>query len=155
MTTLKKLERARASDLSVNQLTLTELQAEVGRRIKVLEKQRQELLAKLTTLESELEAVGALTERTVAGIVGLHNGDGGGGRMKAEDYARAVGLTLKPGKVYSTTELCDALVQAGFNAKKTTLSQGMATWLVEEGILEDKGKRGRANVYVLATAEAE
>ncbi|NNE43380.1 MAG: hypothetical protein HKN12_04160 [Gemmatimonadetes bacterium] len=59
MPEVRRLQRVRpSSDLSVSQLTLNELQAELGRRVQNLQKQREELLAKLDEVDRELENVG-------------------------------------------------------------------------------------------------
>ena len=134
-------QRAR-TDLSVSQLTLSELQAELQRRIRVLQKKRESLLADLEVVERDL--------KTVSNGLDLNNDRPSTKRMSADDYQAAVPAALKLGKLYTTTEMHQALVDAGYNAKKNTLSQGMAAWLVDVGVLVRKGKKGKANLHALA-----
>ena len=144
--TIRRLERQRAAtNLTVRQLTITELQAEINRRVRALAKQRDEIRARLEELDREIAAIQSGTE------VGRANGESKK-RMSADDYADAVEAILEAGQVYTISTICERLVASGHNAKKSTMSQGMAAWLVEEKVLEDKGKRGRANQYALASA---
>lgn len=134
-------------------MTLTELQSEVKRRVSNLLKQKQELHDKLQAIEHELASVAELGDQTRGHLseADLASDNGHGKRrMSADDYAEGVRSVLETGVVYSTTELCNALVAAGYGAKKSTLTQGMAAHLVDSGVLVDKGKRGRSNQYELA-----
>ena len=141
--TVQRLERRRAAtEMSVSQLTLTELQAELNRRIHGLQRQREELLEKLAEIDRQIKAVGGAAEGSTAT---------GKQRMSAADYADAVQESLETGRPYSVTELCECLLSHGHNAKKSTLTQGMVAWLVDEGILEEQGKRGRARLYALVS----
>jgi hypothetical protein len=131
-------------------MTLSELQSEVQRRIGNLVKQRDDLQKQLASVEHEIAQVSGAN-----GIDAGLNGTGGASskRMSARDYQEAVLEVLSPGQTYSTTEICEALLEAGYNAKKTTMSQRMAGHLVEVGVLRDQGKEGRANQYILGGAE--
>ena len=151
---MSRLEKVRrVADLSVGQLTISELQRELQRRVAGLQQQREVLMGQMAEIDRQLAEIGALANgaaggalvdaAAVAGVVGRK-------RMSAEEYVEAVQHSLEPGEDYTTTELADALLAKGYNAKKNTLTQGMAAWLVEEGALVDKGKRGRANLYALA-----
>jgi hypothetical protein len=61
MPEVRRLQRVRpSSDLSVSQLTLNELRAELDRRVQNLQRQREELLSKLEDVDRELEAVGSV-----------------------------------------------------------------------------------------------
>ena len=86
---MNRLERVRSTnDLSVGQMTLTELQAEVRRRVQNLIKQRDELRERLAVIERELEKVAVAESSSVP--IGNINGGGGKKRMSADDYGSAV-----------------------------------------------------------------
>ncbi|MCC5822923.1 MAG: hypothetical protein LAT64_04640 [Phycisphaerales bacterium] len=122
-TTAKKRGSARASGGSLENLSVSELQAELNRRrrgVSRLERRREKLMAELADINAE-----------IAGMGGSLGGGGGRGRnnMTLPDALHQV----LNGTVMSVTEAADAVRAAGYHSNAANFRT-----MVNQALLKDK-----------------
>ena len=132
-----RVERVRRiGDLSVNQLSLQELQQELQRRVKNLQEQKQELLDKIDEINRELDAIG-----TMGGVEspGETNGREPGRRPRnAVPLADLLASVLME-KPLSTREASEAALEAGYRTTSRNFvnSVGVALHRDERFVKQD------------------
>ncbi|MHC4946953.1 MAG: hypothetical protein ACYTG1_01635 [Planctomycetota bacterium] len=98
----------------MGQLTLTELQAELSRRVENLHRQRDELLKKLEEIDNELETVGGIDAAQL--IQGASSVNGGGVRRRGRNARplREYLVEVLADSPRTTREAADAVLEMGY-----------------------------------------
>ena len=136
---VNRVERVRrVADLSVSQLSLRELHAELQRRITQLQEQKRELLEKIDEIEHELTEIGGMTG--AAADDGPEGANGRSGRRARNDVPLADMLAdMLRDKPMTTREAADAALEAGYRttSKNFVNSVGVALHRDERFTKED------------------
>jgi hypothetical protein len=134
-------------DLSVNQLTLTELHQEIQRRVNRLLAERTELRARLVEIDRDLAAIGG--ERTAgAGTPGPARR---GGRRGGQPSLREVLARILHEQPRTTAEAADAAVAAGYKTESKNFRNSVSVVLNREDCFFKKDNRW----YVIEGAVTE
>lgn len=112
MAEVRQLRRMRpANDLSVGQLTLTELHHELQRRINELQEQKRELHERIEKIDRELAALGPIG---APGAEGEPAPKRGGARSINEAPLKVVLTRVLQGRSLTTRECADAVLETGY-----------------------------------------
>ncbi len=116
MAELRQLRRARAAnDLSVGQLSLTELHHELKRRVNDLQQQKQDLQERIAKIDAELAALGPIGAAENAGARGAMRPRRSSGVRGINEAPLKVVLTrVLEDKALTTRECADAVLEAGY-----------------------------------------
>ena len=135
MTVTRRLERSRpTSDLSVSQLSLQELHQELRRRVTNLQKQREELVEKIESIDRELEAIGAIKGSAIRG--GAADGRIDGRQRRAKNKAPLAQVLVEVLKQGPPTrkEAAEAAIAAGYLSESKNFSNSV-------GVVLHRGKQ--------------
>ena len=113
MAEVRQLRRARAAnDLSVGQLSLSELHHELQRRVNDLQQQKTELQERIEKIDSELAALGPIGAIEGDPAAGAKRGAGVRGINEAP--LKVVLTRVLEGRALTTRECADAVLETGY-----------------------------------------